>query len=603
MNKLATLVLLVGSAAAAISANDLGCYDNVEDADQKTWFDQSIAKNLVIKSSVHASVFTVQDDEATDLKIESQFFSAPGMAPDITYEADSMTMNVDETIATMEPTTVAPTAQPTEQPEEKDDTIEDTSGSNIVRSGAIAWAAAGVVAIFSMPSAFSKTSLTLLLVIGLAMTATTVESADGTVDCASYKTESRVVIVITFPTGDHPRAQDKITTDFSGLKAGSHVSEDSSLCACEEDEQCVFALDGKVSCAPGKGKKVENTVGFKWLDRECNDLCNGQKCSTDSNFDSNTCTGSCVGKAPTNVPGIVIFSHGWQKNGGLKKSRPCWGKGDDWDKIRDAENKDLVASSTSVQYWIDAGWKVGQVHWERHADEGEVKDAEAKIWSNAGRRKMRYKTDSGSYAESGGEAVPEEVWPKIREAIKDAAEANVRIIFAGHSLGNQVISRIATMYYNDVQSGIISRNNDKFDLWLLDAFYSKGTKSYLGRVSTGNEVLGLVKYMQGGGHRVHRTQTSAITGGISGDAMNAMKDIVMFSEHKPNYDGWGFFQQGGKHNAAYILFFRSINGWSANDGGLPGPLSTQDLSGCRWVQQKGDKTIRTEDDGFTKSSC
>lgn len=549
-----SLLLLVAS-ATAFTASQTSCYEEPQKGAYE-WL-PDVALDLKLSSTVHAVVYTKTSTDATvvDVKIETQFFAKAGMEADFTYDAESMTVTYGEKVKVVEE--------------------DETSGSMSVHGSAVAWVAAVVVAVFSMAGfsfsgSPSKISFTVLLVVGLAMMATTVESADGDIDCETFAAESRVIVVITFPaTGE--RTQAKATLNMDGLLKDSKPSEDSSLCgACGvSTPQCVFGLTGHVTCIAAKAKATEGLVGFSWLDANCNDV-----------------SSPPVSGKPE---GIIIFSHGWQKGGGRGKSNPCWNYGS-W------KNKGTDADVTEIAPFIAANYLVGQVHWERFADESEVKDAEAKIWSADGRRNMRYKNDNNKYIESENRNVPDQLWPLVSGAIADYANDGVRIIFGGHSLGSQVITNLA---YRFTQAPEIT-TTQTFDLWLLDAFFSKGYEDYLG-MTVGKMMLQRVAYLQNNENiRVHRTKTSSLSGGISGDSMKDLDKRVMFSEHVPSFFGfWGFAE---KHNSAYIYWLRSIKGFAtAPDGESPPDiLSEEDLSTCSWKQNKGQRTVQTEDDKFSR---
>ena len=64
----------------------------------------------------------------------------------------------------------------------------------------------------------------------------------------------------------------------------------------------------------------------------------------------------------------VIFIHGWQNGATKKLQRETFNRHDNG-----GPDKDLAYS------WRQAGYNVGILYWNQFADEGEVKDAEAKV--------------------------------------------------------------------------------------------------------------------------------------------------------------------------------------------------------------------------------
>jgi hypothetical protein len=84
----------------------------------------------------------------------------------------------------------------------------------------------------------------------------------------------------------------------------------------------------------------------------------------------------------------VFYFHGWQKGTSVKSySRETFLYADPTTKT----NVNTVAK------WKADGWNVAIFYWNQMADEDEVKDAEAKIWSTSGPKGMRYRISTGAY--------------------------------------------------------------------------------------------------------------------------------------------------------------------------------------------------------------
>lgn len=557
------LLILVASTTASFLAAKSDCYEEPYLDDYKYFKSSMEGKKITLTSDVQAIVYKRSDPEATNIMIETQGFAAAGMNVSVDFGAKEMTVDVKEG----------------EIP--KDD--ETTSGSTLsTQANFVGMIAACMLAVFSVHGVPSKYSMTLLVFVALAMTATTVESADGSEDCAVFGAKTRVIILITFPAaGDYTMDQVQvITTD---LAPGSLPEADASECDACGDQDCELGLSGQVKCVPKTSKyNVDDLLSFRWLDANCAD--------TDA------------APAATDVEGIVIFSHGWQSGGGLRKSNPCWR--DDWGGKGWAGDG---PQDTAVAAWIEAGWKVGQVHWERFADEGidvwsaeiGVVNAEAKIWSTTEKKRMRWKKDNGNYEENDvpRSTVPDLLWPMIRTAIKDAANNNVRVIFAGHSLGSQVISHLQLKYIND-RSITTTR---KTDLWLLDAFFSKREICWWWsrncRPGKGERMRDeIIPEILAAGTRVYRTQTS-ITNGPVGDNGVEIANDVAFIEQITSF--FSQIQFGEKHNVAYVMFFRSFSGFQ---DGTPSALNAVNMNGDCWKQEGGGGSVLTGDDTFRKGS-
>jgi len=130
--------------------------------------------------------------------------------------------------------------------------------------------------------------------------------------------------------------------------------------------------------------------------------------------------------------------------------------------------------------WKNKGWNVGVFYWNQFADESEVKDAEAKMWSTNGPRGMRYRLDDGSYStvQAPQKSVGEIAFEQVSAALEDNNSGNIR--FAGHSLGNQLAVYVTKQINDGINDGSLSQNIMPERVELLDPFWSKGSKTYLG---------------------------------------------------------------------------------------------------------------------------
>ena len=83
----------------------------------------------------------------------------------------------------------------------------------------------------------------------------------------------------------------------------------------------------------------------------------------------------------------IIYVHGWQNGSTPNRSRETW-------DASDTGGPDLDLADA----WRQDGYNVGILYWNQFADESEVKDAEAKIWTATGPRSMRWRKSNGSYS-------------------------------------------------------------------------------------------------------------------------------------------------------------------------------------------------------------
>ena len=178
----------------------------------------------------------------------------------------------------------------------------------------------------------------------------------------------------------------------------------------------------------------------------------------------------------------MIYFHGWQL-------------GSSEDNFRREGFYFEDGDVNTVQFWKNKGWNVAIFYWNQFADEVEVKDAEAKIWSVNGPRNMRYRQSNGNYStlQSPSTDVANLAANQIKIALNLNTSNNVR--FAGHSLGAQLASRTAMIISNDVNKGDISTGLKVDRLELLDPFWSAGGKSYLNNSWTGENSRGHINTM------------------------------------------------------------------------------------------------------------
>lgn len=169
----------------------------------------------------------------------------------------------------------------------------------------------------------------------------------------------------------------------------------------------------------------------------------------------------------------VLYFHGWQKGTSAKGySRETFIYTDPTNNT----NVDTIAK------WKADGWNVAIFYWNQLADEDEVKDAEAKIWSVSGPKGMRYRLSDGTY---GTAYTPTKSVSALAFAEYTAMMANYtgsEVRFAGHSLGSQLATNLAKLV-----SDYTAANTSKIKLMpkrleLLDPYWSKDGKSYFGDV-------------------------------------------------------------------------------------------------------------------------
>lgn len=314
----------------------------------------------------------------------------------------------------------------------------------------------------------------------------------------------------------------------------------------------------------------------------------------------------------------VVFFHGWQ-NG---TSTNNYKRNTFMMKDQDSGN-----NINTVAKWKADGWNVMIFYWNQFADEGEVKDAEAKIWSANGPRGMRYRQSDGSYStqQSPNISVSEIAFRQYKALFANHSNSNFR--FAGHSLGNQLATAVAKKISDGTRNGSVSSNLMPERLELLDPFWSKDGKSYLGDSNndgkndwTGERVRWYIDTMKNR-HNLAVTwykSTAILNLGI-GDGNNPLKDVAALQSMRFWYlDSW---QIVDKHIYAWKHYFLSyssaapkevtLNFWRQRKatGNVAASASTstsriRQMMGNQyvWDQVEGRYTIDASDDQFERKN-
>lgn len=241
----------------------------------------------------------------------------------------------------------------------------------------------------------------------------------------------------------------------------------------------------------------------------------------------------------------MIYIHGWQNGSVANKFRETFYSTDTGRPDVDFAN-----------LWIAAGYNVGIIYWNQFADEGEVKDAEAKIWSVNGPKQMRWVDSSGNYHYGDvNKPIAELALDQYIAAMSKYAGSDIRIV--GHSLGNQVAMRLTKLINDKADAGQISSNLVPKRVSLLDAYYSNNSKDFLGGKWIGEAVRDIADSLIAKGTAIDSYRTSAATSSIFvGDQNAALHNKLAFVEQLTSYF-WSW-QQTEKHVAAVWLYLWSI---------------------------------------------
>lgn len=310
----------------------------------------------------------------------------------------------------------------------------------------------------------------------------------------------------------------------------------------------------------------------------------------------------------------IIYFHGWSQGSSTDNYRR-----EDFRLI----NSSLNTNINTISAWKQKGWNVAIFYWNQFADEIEVKDAEAKIWSPNGPRQMRYRLSNGSYStlRSPQQSLSELAYNQIRKTLATNTSRNIRL--AGHSLGNQLAVHTSFLISEAINNGNLSSSLMPNRIELLDPFWSKGAKSYLSDFNrdgkndwTGERVRWYIEAMKNRNKiAVTWYKSSAILNFGIGDGNNDLKRRVAFQSVRLWY--LNALNIGDKHVYVRHNYFWSMGfdapkevkiGWFNRrrpTGNIAASAATPNSrirslmdSGYLWDQVEGRYTITPNDDQF-----
>jgi uncharacterized protein YjdB len=244
----------------------------------------------------------------------------------------------------------------------------------------------------------------------------------------------------------------------------------------------------------------------------------------------------------------VIYVHGWQKDGVINRKRETFNY---------AENDPQYGVNVNMaDAWINAGWNIGIFYWNQFADEPEVKNAETKIWSGTGPQGMRWRQCDGTYSVAGSPTVSaaQLFYNAVTANMASFSGPHLRIV--GHSLGSQMAHRTSIMLSDNVVAGRINARLQPTRVALMDPFWSKDGKTYLGGRWTGEVGREQINTLKTRGVIFERYKSSNINDFFIGDSNMPLTTMIgqteLIPSWIPNTD------QGARHVAAYNMYFRSF---------------------------------------------
>jgi len=240
----------------------------------------------------------------------------------------------------------------------------------------------------------------------------------------------------------------------------------------------------------------------------------------------------------------IIYIHGWQNGSSQNQNRETFNRSDSG-----GPDVDLAYA------WRQTGYNVGILYWNQFADEGEVKDAEAKIWSKNGPRSMRWRDHNGNYSSGPNKDAGTLMFESLRDNMSNYT--GNRLVIAGHSLGNQMAVVVSKKLKDGISAGNTNSKLKPARVALLDPYYSNGSKSYISNQWTGAKARGYVDTLKSWGVIFEAYRSSSVTNTfLVGDANNGLLNKTAFLELKPWY--FSAWQQAEKHGAAVFHYLWSF---------------------------------------------
>ena len=229
----------------------------------------------------------------------------------------------------------------------------------------------------------------------------------------------------------------------------------------------------------------------------------------------------------------MIYVHGWQRDKTPLLYRETFDR-----RSESGIAQDLIAP------WKSNGWNTGIFYWNQFADEADVKDAEAKIWTTAGPKGMRWRKSDGSYvsgtvAQSAGQLM----LASYSSALANYTGNDIRLV--GHSLGSQMVVVTAKLISDAVDRGELPVNLRPRRVVLLDPAFIGDPRSWLNNGTTGQAGLSIVQALRQKGIIFESLSTSSVS---SAADIKAIMNETAYRELKPWY--FGGLDLVGKHMAA-----------------------------------------------------
>lgn len=237
----------------------------------------------------------------------------------------------------------------------------------------------------------------------------------------------------------------------------------------------------------------------------------------------------------------MIYIHGWQ-NGATQAQR------------RETFDRAQAQTATDfAQVWRSRGWNVGICYWNQFADEGEVKDAEAKVWSANGPRGMRWRNAAGAYSTGPAKSAATLCTESLAPALSNFTGSQLRLV--GHSLGSQMVINVGMQLSDRVDAGTLPARARPGRIALLDPAFLRDARPYLNNRWTGEVARGIVAHLKTKGVIFEAYRSSGATSnGFIGDANTELLRMTAFTELVSSYYQLWQFPEKHEHAVWHYLW-------------------------------------------------
>lgn len=296
----------------------------------------------------------------------------------------------------------------------------------------------------------------------------------------------------------------------------------------------------------------------------------------------------------------VIYVHGWQSGSHKLERRGTFNYGK-YDPI-------YGVKVDAADAWVDAGWNIGIFYWNQISDESAPTSAEDKVW---GESSVTWKDCDGKPQPVPGSPsdAGEFFYNEFLIAMKNYQGSNVRL--AGHSLGNQLVTKLADKLETQASAGKIPENLIPKRVALIDPWWSDKSMPQ----NRADSLRSSIQEMKAKGIIFEWYKTSKVNDNNGSDENLELIPIIGQTEIFPDY--YSSFNNMSRHMSAPFLYFLGFkdgaplgcgNKTSACTELAPSAATSDErmkelmMKAARWQQVDGRETAPTADNTYEGKS-